>query len=286
MGLLRAARAHARRALRLSAPEGVGRRALDGRSRRGRRRVRRERRRLAAQGADPDPVGRRWRPSSTTGWCACVEKKVPAQRRARRRRALQRRQPDGYNVIAEIPGHKKRDEVVMLGAHLDSWHAGTGATDNGAGSAVMLEAFRILQGARPADGSHRAPGAVERRGAGAARLARLREGALRRSGDDEAPARARQARRLLQPRQRQRQDPRHLPAGQRHGAADLRGVAGAVQGRGRDHHHHPQHRRHRPPVVRRRRAARLPVHPGPARLRRRARTTRARRLRSRATRRT
>jgi carboxypeptidase Q len=53
--------------------------------------------------------------------------------------------PDGYNVIGEIPGHKKRDEVVMLGAHLDSWHTGTGATDNGAGSAVVLEAFRILR---------------------------------------------------------------------------------------------------------------------------------------------
>jgi carboxypeptidase Q len=54
-------------------------------------------------------------------------------------------QPDGYNVVAEIPGHKKRDEVVMMGAHLDSWHTGTGATDNGAGSAVVLEAFRILR---------------------------------------------------------------------------------------------------------------------------------------------
>ena len=53
--------------------------------------------------------------------------------------------PDGYNVVAEIPGHKKRDEVVMLGAHLDSWHTGTGATDNGAGSAAVLEAFRILK---------------------------------------------------------------------------------------------------------------------------------------------
>ena len=53
--------------------------------------------------------------------------------------------PEPVNVIAEIPGTKKKDEVVMLGAHLDSWHAGTGATDNAAGSAVMLEAFRILQ---------------------------------------------------------------------------------------------------------------------------------------------
>jgi Peptidase family M28 len=52
--------------------------------------------------------------------------------------------PDGVNVVAEIPGGKKKDEVVMLGAHLDSWHAGTGATDNAAGCAVVLEAFRIL----------------------------------------------------------------------------------------------------------------------------------------------
>ncbi len=52
---------------------------------------------------------------------------------------------DGNNVVAEIPGGKKRDEVVMLGAHLDSWHTGTGATDNGAGSAVVIEAMRILK---------------------------------------------------------------------------------------------------------------------------------------------
>jgi len=57
------------------------------------------------------------------------------------------------NVIAEIPGTdpKKKDEVVMLGAHFDSWHGGTGATDNGAGSAVVMEAVRILKaiGAQP-----------------------------------------------------------------------------------------------------------------------------------------
>jgi len=48
------------------------------------------------------------------------------------------------DTIAEIPGTDKKDEVVMLGAHLDSWHTGTGATDNGAGSIVMMEAVRIL----------------------------------------------------------------------------------------------------------------------------------------------
>jgi len=55
--------------------------------------------------------------------------------------------PMERNVFAEIPGTDPAigDEVVMLGAHFDSWHAGTGATDNGAGSAVMMEAMRILQ---------------------------------------------------------------------------------------------------------------------------------------------
>jgi carboxypeptidase Q len=53
--------------------------------------------------------------------------------------------PEGTNVLAEIPGGKKKEEIVMLGAHLDSWHGGTGATDNAAGCAVVLEAMRILK---------------------------------------------------------------------------------------------------------------------------------------------
>jgi hypothetical protein len=53
--------------------------------------------------------------------------------------------PNGYNTIAEIPGTDKADEIVMIGGHLDSWQSGTGATDNGAGCAVMMEAMRILQ---------------------------------------------------------------------------------------------------------------------------------------------
>jgi carboxypeptidase Q len=53
--------------------------------------------------------------------------------------------PQAYNTVAEIPGTDKKDEVVMAGAHLDSWHAGTGATDNAAGSAVVMEAARILK---------------------------------------------------------------------------------------------------------------------------------------------
>ena len=54
--------------------------------------------------------------------------------------------PDSaFNIIAEIPGTDLKDEIVMIGGHFDSWHAGTGATDNAAGSAVCLEAVRIFQ---------------------------------------------------------------------------------------------------------------------------------------------
>ncbi len=52
---------------------------------------------------------------------------------------------NSFNIVAEIPGTDKQDELVMLGAHFDSWHSGTGATDNAAGSAVMMEAVRILK---------------------------------------------------------------------------------------------------------------------------------------------
>ncbi len=50
-----------------------------------------------------------------------------------------------YNTIAEIPGTDKKDELVMLGGHMDSWHGGTGATDNAAGVSVAIEAVRILK---------------------------------------------------------------------------------------------------------------------------------------------
>jgi carboxypeptidase Q len=56
--------------------------------------------------------------------------------------------PEGktaYNTISEIEGSDKKDEVVMLGGHLDSWHSATGATDNAIGCTVMMEAARILK---------------------------------------------------------------------------------------------------------------------------------------------
>ncbi len=64
--------------------------------------------------------------------------------------------PDGmeHNIIAEIPGTDLKDEVVMFGAHFDSWHAATGATDNGAGSSVMMEVARILMETIKETGKH------------------------------------------------------------------------------------------------------------------------------------
>ncbi len=58
---------------------------------------------------------------------------------------------NAYNVIAELPGTDLKDEIVMIGGHLDSWHTGTGATDNADGSTTVMEAMRILKasGARP-----------------------------------------------------------------------------------------------------------------------------------------
>ncbi len=65
--------------------------------------------------------------------------------------AMGTKDEDSYNVIGEIPGTDLKDEIVMIGAHYDSWHGGTGATDNATGSAVCLEALRILKasGAQP-----------------------------------------------------------------------------------------------------------------------------------------
>lgn len=52
---------------------------------------------------------------------------------------------NAFNVVGEIPGTDKAAELVMVGAHFDSWHSGTGTTDNGVGSAVMMEVMRILK---------------------------------------------------------------------------------------------------------------------------------------------
>jgi carboxypeptidase Q len=76
-----------------------------------------------------------------------VEAGIPVEVEMETKTHFQTQDLKGYNVVAEIPGtdRKLKSEVVMLGGHLDSWHAATGATDNAAGCAVMMEAVRILK---------------------------------------------------------------------------------------------------------------------------------------------
>jgi hypothetical protein len=74
-----------------------------------------------------------------------VDKKNPARVRLSLKATTSDRDMDGLNIVGEIPGGDRKDEIVMIGAHFDSWHSGTGATDNGAGSAVMIEVVRILK---------------------------------------------------------------------------------------------------------------------------------------------
>jgi hypothetical protein len=74
-----------------------------------------------------------------------IDRKVPVRIELNIQNRFHDENPNAFNIIAEIPGTDLADEVVMLGAHFDSWHTGTGATDNAAGSAIMMEAMRILK---------------------------------------------------------------------------------------------------------------------------------------------
>jgi carboxypeptidase Q len=87
---------------------------------------------------EPEQYDRMWR---------LLDKDVPVEVEAEVKARFYDDDAYGYNTIAEIVGSdpKMKDEVVMIGGHLDSWHAGTGATDNGSGCAVMMEVMRILK---------------------------------------------------------------------------------------------------------------------------------------------
>ena len=75
-----------------------------------------------------------------------AENKDPVRVRLGLSATMGDRDQDSLNIIGEIPGSgDHKEELVMIGAHFDSWHTGTGATDNGAGSAVMIEVMRILK---------------------------------------------------------------------------------------------------------------------------------------------
>ena len=74
-----------------------------------------------------------------------IDKKIPVRLEMEIQNKFYDDDQNSFNIVGEIPGTDKADELVMLGGHFDSWHTGTGATDNAAGSAVMLEAIRILK---------------------------------------------------------------------------------------------------------------------------------------------
>ena len=74
-----------------------------------------------------------------------LDKKLPVKLRVNLQAETSDRNVDSYNLVGEIPGGARKEELIMIGAHLDSWHSGTGATDNAAGSAVMIEVMRILK---------------------------------------------------------------------------------------------------------------------------------------------
>ena len=74
-----------------------------------------------------------------------IEKRVPVKMQLEVRAKIYEDSLDTFNIVGEIPGGRKQDEAVILGAHFDTWHGGTGATDNDTGTAAMMEAMRILK---------------------------------------------------------------------------------------------------------------------------------------------
>jgi Zn-dependent M28 family amino/carboxypeptidase len=105
----------------------------------------------APQGVSRDPKGPAEPPQLTLAveqygriW-RTLEKKIPVTLTIDVENRFFDNDLNAFNIVGEIPGGDKADEIVMLGAHFDSWHTGTGATDNAAGSAVMMEAMRILK---------------------------------------------------------------------------------------------------------------------------------------------
>ena len=74
-----------------------------------------------------------------------LEKKIPVKIELEVKARFIEETTDSFNVFGELPGGRKKDEIVMVGGHLDSWHGGTGATDNAAGCSVAIEALRVLK---------------------------------------------------------------------------------------------------------------------------------------------
>ena len=186
--------------------------------------------------------------------------------------------PEGrtsYNAIAEIAGTDKKDEVVMLGGHLDSWHSATGATDNAIGCAIMMEAARILKtiGVQPRRTIRVALWSGEEEGL-LGSLAYVKEhfGIGR-----EPEAGVRQVRRLSEHRLRHRPRARRVglrsAGGRRDSARDRRAVQGSRASSARSATTSRARRRHRQHVVQQRRAAGHRLRPGLDRIRQSTRIT-------------
>ncbi len=189
----------------------------------------------------------------------------------------------GFDTVAEIPGTdpKLKDEVVMVGGHLDSWIAGTGATDNGAGTVVAMEVDAHPERAGSQAAAHHPHRPLDRRRAGPLRLQGLRKAALRcvaalhrarsgacRNSCASPPARSKSSRsRNSSPATSTWTTARakfaaSIPRATRH-RAHLRAMDGPAQGSRRNHAHQcatPAART--TSVLRRGRHPGLPVHPG------------------------
>lgn len=74
-----------------------------------------------------------------------IEKGIPVKLELNVKNTFNEADRNSFTIVGEIPGTDRADEVVMVGGHFDSWHTGTGATDNAAGCAVMMEVMRILK---------------------------------------------------------------------------------------------------------------------------------------------
>jgi carboxypeptidase Q len=74
-----------------------------------------------------------------------VSRSIPVKLEFEVRNRFIEDEPNSWNVVGDIPGGKKKNEVVLIGGHLDSWQGGTGAADNAVGSAVMMEVMRVLK---------------------------------------------------------------------------------------------------------------------------------------------
>ena len=172
------------------------------------------------------------------------------------------------NILGEIAGSDLADEVVMLGAHFDTWHASPNASDNTSGVAVILEAMRILKavGTEPRRTIRVALWSGEEQGLFGSRAYVMSHEVWR----PQRPPRRHQARlrevlRLLQPGLRTRPVPWHLATGQRARTRDVRRVDGAVPGPWHDNDLASARGKHGPRAVRCGRTPGLSVPPGPRR---------------------